>query len=134
MVSRDAPEGGVSLPKRIKVVAVCFLLYGVIAALYGVSLAAVLWPDVSNDLPTSFIRRTLLPPSLLFLGAAAGTVGFGLLRQALWARPFAILISLFSLLAFPEGTLFGAFSLWALSSTSVQPEVPARGGPTAQID
>jgi hypothetical protein len=59
-----------------------------------------------------------------FLFVAAGALlglaaGLGLLRLKNWARILAIVLAIFSLLAFPIGTIIGGLIIWYL----IKPEV-----------
>ena len=55
---------------------------------------------------------------LAFLSGAAGlAAGAGLLRRQAWARTLAILISVFSLIEWPVGTIIGVYGLWVLLSS-----------------
>jgi hypothetical protein len=60
-----------------------------------------------------------------FLGAVFGigigglAAGLGLLRLKNWARILAIVLAIFSLLAFPIGTIIGGLIIWYL----IKPEV-----------
>ena len=110
------------MPRRIKVVAACFLLYGAWSVIWSMSLVYVFLQDKTDEWPLSFATRYLLPPAILFFGTITSVAGIALLRRADWGRPLSILISLLSLLFFPKGTLFGLFALWALYSTAVPPE------------
>ena len=52
---------------------------------------------------------------LAFLSGVAGlAAGTGLLQRQSWARTLAILISLFSLIEWPVGTIIGVYGLWVL--------------------
>lgn len=55
---------------------------------------------------------------LAFLSGAAGlAAGTGLLRRQSWARTLGILISIFSLIEWPVGTIIGVYGLWVLLSS-----------------
>lgn len=52
---------------------------------------------------------------LLMLGLPALIAGFGLLARKSWARPLTLIIAVFSLFAFPIGTLLAAYQFWVLA-------------------
>jgi len=105
------------LPKRIKVLVVCFILYGAFYFLLAIVMGLAFGLDADKRLPIGTIARYLLPLAMSILAAATIAAGIGLRLQTLWARPLAIFLALAALLFVPLGTLFGAFALWALSST-----------------
>ena len=43
--------------------------------------------------------------------------GYGLLQRAPWARTLTIILSIFSLLRWPIGTIVGVYGLWVLLSS-----------------
>jgi hypothetical protein len=96
----------------------CFLLYGAFDILLAVLMGLLFSSDTDGSLPLGAVARYLLPPAMALLGAAAIVAGIGLARRAPWSRAIAILLAAISLLFIPIGTLFGAFALWALSTTS----------------
>lgn len=51
---------------------------------------------------------------LLILAALAVVVGVGLLQAMSWARMFAIVLGIISLVSPPFGTLLGIYTLWVL--------------------
>ena len=52
---------------------------------------------------------------LLMLGLPALIAGFGLLARKSWARPLTLVIAVFSLFAFPIGTLLAIYQFWVLA-------------------
>ncbi len=53
-------------------------------------------------------------------GVLAVIAGWGLLQLKEWARWLAIVLAAFSLLAFPIGTIIGAFVIWYLLQDHVR--------------
>lgn len=55
---------------------------------------------------------------LAFLSGLAGlAAGTGLLQRAPWARTLTIVLSIFSLIRWPIGTIIGVYGLWVLLSS-----------------
>lgn len=53
-----------------------------------------------------------------FLSGITGlAAGVGLLQRQSWARTLAILLSIFSLIRWPIGTMIGIYGLWVLLSS-----------------
>lgn len=110
------------MPTRIRVLVVCFFVYGAFNLALAIVMGLVFNTDTDGSLPVGAVTRHLLPLAMSVLAAAAIAAGVGMSRRTPWARPLAILLAFLSLLFFPIGTLFGAFALWALSSTAVSAE------------
>ncbi len=62
--------------------------------------------------------------AIVYLFLMAGPligVGFGLIRYQEWARDLGMILSIFSLVIIPVGTIVGIHSLWVLTSFEVEP-------------
>jgi hypothetical protein len=57
---------------------------------------------------------------LLITGIALVLSGWGLLRMKQWARWLAFVLAIFSLFAFPIGTVIGALIIWYLLKDDVR--------------
>jgi hypothetical protein len=68
---------------------------------------------------------------LLLMAGPLIAVGLGLLRYQEWARNLGIILSIFSFVHFPVGTVVGIYSLWVLTSFEVEPlfQSPPTGPP-----
>lgn len=53
----------------------------------------------------------------LLSGITGLAAGVGLLQRQSWARTLAILLSIFSLIRWPIGTIIGVYGLWVLLSS-----------------
>jgi hypothetical protein len=65
----------------------------------------------------------------LVLGALAVPcvlAGWGLTKRRRWARTLGIIVAAISLVKFPIGTAFGAYSLWVLLNRRTEVLFPAR--------
>lgn len=61
---------------------------------------------------------------MVYLFLMAGpliAVGMGLLQFQEWARNMGMILSIFSLIHIPIGTIVGVYSLWVLTSFEVEP-------------
>jgi len=85
-------------------------------------------PEYIHTLPFLFGMFTWLTTAL-FIPSLAG--GIGLLRKKRWARILIIFLSVELLVAFPIGTLLGAYGLWTL--LKAETESPVASGPTLSI-
>ncbi|MBL8215000.1 MAG: hypothetical protein JNK87_30050 [Bryobacterales bacterium] len=62
--------------------------------------------------------------AIVYLFLMAGPligVGLGLIRYQEWARNLGMILSIFSLVIIPVGTIVGIHSLWVLTSFEVEP-------------
>ena len=59
---------------------------------------------------------------LLLFGLPVAVTGWGLLRQADWARILAMVLAVLGLFLFPIGTIVGIYVIWVLTS---QPQADA---------
>jgi hypothetical protein len=66
---------------------------------------------------------------LVYLFLIAGpmiAVGYGLLQYQEWARDLGMILSIFTLIHFPLGTIVGVYGLWVLTSHEVEPLFKSR--------
>jgi hypothetical protein len=77
-------------------------------------------PDAHIALPILGITGTALVAFLVVLSLPGIIVGIGLLRLRPWARILGIVLSAFSLLMIPVGTLVGVYGLWVLLSKDTE--------------
>lgn len=67
-----------------------------------------------------FVTACILIYFLLMAGPLIA-LGFGLLRYQEWARNMGVIVSIFSLVNIPVGTVIGIYSIWVLTSFEVEP-------------
>jgi uncharacterized Tic20 family protein len=97
-----------------------FLLLGacaLIAVLAGI--LAAIGNDPEAQFWTSFGMLTGVVFSVAF-GIALVLAGWGLLQLRSWARWLAFILAIFSLFAFPIGTIIGALIIWYLLKDDVR--------------
>jgi hypothetical protein len=58
---------------------------------------------------------------LILMAGPLIAVGVGLLQFQEWARNLGMILSIFSLINIPAGTVVGIYSLWVLTSFEVEP-------------
>ena len=66
---------------------------------------------------------------LMLLAGPLIMVGMGLIRYQEWARNLGMILSIFSLVLIPVGTIVGIHSLWVLTSYEVEPLFKNPPGP-----
>lgn len=105
-----------------------FRLIGWISAVGAVGGVAALLLEMTSDQSK---YTTELLPSVVVMGLLAVLllkVGGAIKQHVGWGRPAGIGIAALQLLAFPVGTLIGAYILWCLIKGWEQPEAsPALG-------
>lgn len=77
-------------------------------------------PDARLALPVIGITGMALVTFLLVLSAPHVVAGIGLLKRRGWARILGIVLSIFSLIMIPFGTVLGAYGLWVLFSKETE--------------
>ncbi|HUQ93912.1 MAG TPA: hypothetical protein VM120_19695 [Bryobacteraceae bacterium] len=55
--------------------------------------------------------------------------GYGLMKYQEWGRNLGMIVSIFSLILIPLGTIVGIYSLWVLTSHEVEPLFKGAPGP-----
>jgi hypothetical protein len=78
-------------------------------------------PDAATAIPIIGLTGTAIVAFLVIWSLPGLVVGFGLYRFRPWARVAGIVVSIVALLAFPFGTLLGAYGLWVLFSKETEP-------------
>jgi hypothetical protein len=104
------------LPGRLKLLAVLYVLSGVLYVALSALIGLVGGSGTADGFPV--VPLYLWAGAAFVLGGASICAGAGLMRRKEWGRPFSTLLALVLLAFVPIGTLFGAFALWALSSSS----------------
>ena len=92
------------------------LVFGITAGAAGVSAD----PDAAFAAPIIGITGTAVVTFLVILSLPGIIIGVGLLRLRPWARIAGIVVSIISLIAFPFGTVLGAYGLWVLFSKDTE--------------
>jgi hypothetical protein len=95
---------------------VLMLVFGVSAGAVGVSGD----PDAAFAAPIIGITGTVVVTFLVMLSLPGIIIGIGLLKLRPWARIAGIVVSIMSLIAFPFGTVLGAYGLWVLFSKDTE--------------
>lgn len=94
-------------------------VFGLLAAL-GIFASSVFGGLFSGSL-TGIVGATLggaFAAIIAVVFAIPGLIaGWGLLQRAPWARTVTIVLSIFSLLRWPMGTIIGVYGLWVLLSS-----------------
>lgn len=88
------------------------VVFGGIGAL--ASLAGAHDPDARFALPVLGLIGGIIFLVLLVVSAPQIIAGVGLLKMQPWARILMIVVSAFSLLSVPIGTLLGVYGLWVM--------------------
>jgi hypothetical protein len=114
------------LETHVKVLAVLYIVFGVMGTLMGLGIMALLGaigvagaaadPDAWMALPILGITGTALAAFLLFLSLPGIIAGIGLLKYLPWARILTIVLSALNLMNFPFGTIIGIYGLWVMLS------------------
>ena len=113
-------------PGGVTALAIYFLVTGGLAVLAFCALiglpASGLLGDIFSDAGLFALSMAGLCVGLFILFDAILSLlaGIGLLRMREWGRFLGIFLALFSLLAFPVGTVIGAVILWYLFSSDVK--------------
>lgn len=105
--------------------AVLVVVFGGVASVIGASGE----PDVAIAMPVVGITGIALVSFLVVLSLPSIIVGIGLVRLRPWARIAAIVISIFSLMMIPFGTIVGVYGLWVLFSKDTERLFGATGAP-----
>lgn len=63
--------------------------------------------------------------AMLVIGAGNALVAYGLMQRQSWARPLALVFSIFALFHFPLGTALGIYTLWVLAPAASGAEYEA---------
>ena len=100
-------------------------LFGAVVLMVAFSIGATIAgasgePDAAIALPIIGITGTALVTFLILLSLPGIIVGIGLIRLRPWARIAGIVLSLFSLMMLPLGTLVGVYGLWVLFSKETE--------------
>lgn len=66
---------------------------------------------------------------LLLMAGPLIAVGYGLMNYQEWARDLGMILSIFTLIHFPLGTIVAIYSLWVLTSFEVEPLFKTPPGP-----
>jgi len=77
-------------------------------------------PDAARAVPIVGFVGTAIVVFLVILSLPGILTGIGLLRLRPWARIMGIVLSVFSLMMVPIGTLVGIYGLWVLFSKDTE--------------
>lgn len=123
---------------HVKVLAVLYIVFGVLGTLTGLGLMALLSfigvagaasdPDAWMALPILGFTGAALGAFMLILSLPGIIAGIGLLKFRPWARILTIVLSALNLMNIPFGTIIGIYGLWVTLSDDgsrlfVQPPV-----------
>ena len=111
---------------HVKVLAVLYIIFGVLGTLLGLGLMALLSfigaagaasdPDAWMALPILGLTGAALGAFILILSLPGVIAGVGLLKFRPWARILTIILSALNLVNFPFGTIVGGYGLWVMLS------------------
>jgi hypothetical protein len=111
---------------HVKVLAVLYIVFGVIGTFVGLALMAVLSfigaagaasdPDAWMALPILGFTGAALGAFMLILSLPGIIAGVGLLKYQPWARILTIVLSALNLMHIPLGTILGIYGLWVMLS------------------
>ena len=111
---------------HVKVLAVLYIIFGVLGTLFGLGLMALLSfigvagaasdPDAWMALPILGFTGAALGAFMLVLSVPGIVAGVGLLKYRPWARILTIVLSALNLMNFPFGTIVGIYGLWVMLS------------------
>jgi hypothetical protein len=104
---------------HVKVLGVLYIILGVILAICGVALLAIIGgagavSGAREAMLVTGIVGTVLCGVLLVLSLPNLLAGYGLLKRREWARILAIVLGIIHLVGFPVGTAIGVYTLYVL--------------------
>ena len=104
---------------HVKVLGVLYIVLGVILAVCGVALLAIIGgagaaSGEREAMIATGVIGTVLCGLLLLLSIPNFIAGFGLLKRREWARILAIVLGIIHLVGFPVGTAIGIYTLYIL--------------------
>ena len=108
------------MAKHITILGSLFLTFSILMIIAGLLLNHFIpmAGEISGNFDamriTSIIGQSI--STILFIFSIPGIIcGYGLIVKKKWSRIFGIILSCFSLLSIPFGTLIGIYGLWALN-------------------
>jgi hypothetical protein len=111
---------------HVKVLAVLYIIFGVLGTLIGLGFMALLSvigvagaasdPDAWVALPILGFTGAALGTFILILSLPGIIAGAGLLKYRPWARILTIVLSALNLMNVPFGTILGIYGLWVMLS------------------
>jgi hypothetical protein len=109
------------MEQHIRIVAILFIILGVLGALVGLFLFLLIFGAgvASQDRDAMFITGTVgvaIAAFCLVISVPSIIAGIGIQKHRAWARILAIVIAVLNLFNFPVGTAIGAYAMWALLS------------------
>jgi len=113
-------------PDGVTAIAVWFfvevLLALFISCLFSVLVFSGIINDINDPAGEFLVVFTLVCGGIfsLLFGLLSVFAGWGLLQMKQWARWMAIILGIFSLFAFPIGTVIGALIIWYLLKEDVR--------------
>ena len=113
-------------PDGVTAIAVWYFVDAFFTLMIACALIAVPFSGVFDDIgdSTGYFWATFgVTCGVVFIllsGIAALLAGWGLLRMKGWARWLAFILAIFSLFAFPIGTVIGALIIWYLMKEDVR--------------
>jgi len=113
-------------PDGVTAIAVWYFVEAFFTLMIACTLIAIPFSGVFSDIgdPTGEFFATFgLTCGVVFvllMAIAALLAGWGLLRMKQWARWLAFILAIFSLFAFPIGTVIGALIIWYLLKDDVR--------------
>ncbi|MBK5108928.1 MAG: hypothetical protein JJE12_12395 [Anaerolineales bacterium] len=113
-------------PDGVTAIAVWFFVEVLLAlfltCLFSVLIFSGFIKDINEPVGEFLVVFTLVCGGIfsLFFGLLSVFAGWGLLQMKQWARWLAIILGIFSLFAFPIGTVIGALIIWYLLKEDVR--------------
>ena len=113
-------------PDGVTAIAVWFFVEVLLALFFSCLFSVLIFSGLINDInePVGefLVVFTLVCGGIfsLLFGLLSVFAGWGLLQMKQWARWLAIILGIFSLFAFPIGTVIGALIIWYLLKQDVR--------------
>lgn len=110
------------MEKHITIVGYLYIIFGVLGLGAGIIVALIIAGSglLSGDLAAMGITAVIgiFVGLLLLVLSLPGIIGgYGVLKRRNWARILLIILGVLNLVNIPIGTILGAYTLWALTSS-----------------
>ncbi len=107
---------------NVKVLGWLHIVLGILGLLIGcfvvaIMMSAGLFSGDRTAIGVLTIIATIAVALTMLLSAPGIVAGIGLLQYRSWARVLALILAFFNLLAVPQGTVFGIYTLISLLNT-----------------
>lgn len=113
-------------PEGVTAIAIWFFVAAILTLIFACMMVAIPISgaiDSINDPVGEFWAIFSLTCGVIFIfvaGILSVIAGWGLLRMKQWARWLSLVLGIFTLFAFPIGTVIGAFIIWYLLKQDVR--------------